>query len=318
MKRLLVLCTLAVLVVLPPAFGLETQGIDFSIRYYEKRIYYVGDPEHPVLLEAVITNNSPEVYRFKMSDNRVFSLNFEVTTPTNVPLQSAPQFIRLRTSNQPVLYRDVSLAPGEKFGIVVTLQDYVQIDQPGLYTVRGLFYPDLFLRSGAPSVLSNTLALSMRPAVVFPEERAMIEAETGVLLQRRPLPPDEVVEYVLRARQRSQWEPFFLYLDLESLYRSAPARDQRFRRMTEEQQRATLAQYRRELMAETVDQDILLIPAGFEILETRYTPFEATVTVVQRFRYPDFTEIKRYTYSLRRRDTIWEVTGYEVVNLGTE
>jgi hypothetical protein len=317
-KRLLLLGTLAALIFSLPAFGLETRGIDFTIRYYEKRIYYVGDPEHPVFLEAVITNNSSDTYRFKMSDNRVFSLDFEVTTPTNIRLESAAKFIKLKTSNQPVFYRDVNLAPGEKYGIIVALQDYVRIDEPGLYTVRGMFYPDLNLRGSGAAVSSNTLALNMRPEIVFPEERAMIEAETGKLLQRQPLPPDEVVDYMLTARQRSQWEKFFLYLDLESLYRAVPSRDERFRRMSEEQQRATLDQYRKGLVAETVGEDILVVPASFEILQTAYTPFEATVIVVERFRYPDYTEIKKYTYYLERRDTVWLITDYEVVNLGTE
>jgi hypothetical protein len=123
---------------------------------------------------------------------------------------------------------------------------------------------------------------------------------------------------MLNARHRSQWEKFFLYLDLESLYRSVPSRDERFRRMTEEQQRATLGQFRKNLAAETVDEDILVIPASFEILQTAYTPSEGTVTVLERFRYPDYTELKRYTYYLERRDTVWLVTDYEVVNLGTE
>jgi len=317
-KRLLILGTLTLLIFAQSAFGLETRGIDFAIRYYEKRIYYVGDTEHPVRLEAVITNNSSDTYRFKMSDTRVFSLDFEVTTPTNIRLQPATKFIRDRNTNQPVLYRDVSLEPGEKYGIIVALQDYVEIREPGLYTVRGLFYPDLNLRGAGQALASNTLALSMRPEIVFPEERAMIEAETGALLRRQPMPPDEVVDYVLSARQRSQWEKFFLYLDLESLYRSLPSRDARFRRMSQEQQRAALDRYRRDLMAQAVDQDILVIPASFEILQTSYTPFEGTVVVIERFRYPDYTEVKKYTYYLERRDDIWLVTDYEILNLGTE
>ena len=314
MKRFLLPGTLALLFFALPAFGLETRGIDFTIRYYEKRIYYVGDSEHPVRLEAVITNNSGDTYRFKMSDSRVFSLDFEVTTPTNVRLESASEFIKTRNSNQPEFYRDVTLEPGEKYGIVVSLQSYVRIDEPGLYSVQGLFYPDLNLHGAGAVLRSNTLALNMRPEIVFPEERAMI----GKLLERQPLPPDEVVEYALRARQRSQWEKFFLYLDLESLYRSLPSRDERFRRLSEEAQQAALEQYKKGLMAQTVDRDILVVPSSFEILETTYTPFRGTVSVLERFRYTDYTEIKRYTYYLERRDRIWLVTDYEIVNLGTE
>jgi hypothetical protein len=317
-KRFFLPGTLALLFLALPAFGLETRGIDFTIRYYEKRIYYVGDSEHPVRLEAVITNNSGDTYRFKMSDSRVFSLDFEVTTPTNLRLQSASEFIKTRNSNQPQFWRDVTLEPGEKYGIVISLQAYVRVDEPGLYTVQGLFYPDLNIQGAGQALRSNSLALNMRPEIVFPQERAMIEAETGMLLERQPLAPDKVVEYTLQARQRSQWEKFFLYIDLESLYRSQPGRDESFRRLSEERQQAALAQYKKQLMEKTVDQDIAVIPSSFDILETTYTPFQGTVSVLERFRYSDYTEIKKYTWYLERRDTIWLITDYEVQNLGTE
>jgi hypothetical protein len=42
------------------------------------------------------------------------------------------------------------------------------------------------------------------------------------------------------------------------------------------------------------------------------------VQVLEKFRQRDFTELKRYTYYLTRRDRIWLITGYETVNLGTE
>jgi hypothetical protein len=300
--------------------------VDFQIRFYEKRIYYLNDREHPVTLEATLTNNSSRTFRFKMAENRAFNFDFQVTTPTNILLDHAQAFSRARTSNQPVLYREISLEPGDTFGVVVSLNDFIEIPEPGLYSVQGMFYPELYLRgpmaggSGGAEIplRSNMLTLSMRPEILLEEERAMIEAETGKLIQRQPLPPDEVVEYMLTARQRSQWEKFFLYLDLESLYVKNPSRAQVYRRMSEENRRAAIARYREQLRSQTVDVDILVIPARFEIVQTSYTPLEAQVTVIERFQYSDYVEVKRYTYFLERRDSIWVITDYEIVNLGTE
>jgi hypothetical protein len=304
----------------------EAEGVSFQIRFYEKRIYYLNDREHPVYLEATLTNDSSRAFRFKMAETRVFNFDFEVTTPTNILLDHAQAFSRARTSNQPVLYREISLEPGDTFGVVITLNDFIEIPEAGLYSIQGLFYPELYLQgpilgqsSGTVEVLrSNMLTLNIRPEILFEEERAMIEAETGKLILRQPLPPDEVVDYMLSARQRSQWEKFFLYLDLESLYVKNPGRAEAYRRMSEENRRAALARYREQLRSETVDVDILVIPAEYEILQTRYTPLDAEVTVIERFRYRDYVEVKRYTYYLERRDTIWVVTDYEIVNLGTE
>jgi hypothetical protein len=306
--------------------GADADKVAFEIRFHEKRIYYLNDREHPVSLEATLTNNSSETFRFKMAENRMFNFDFEVTTPTNILLDHAQEFSRARTSNQPVLYREISLEPGDTFGVVVTLNDFIEIPEAGLYSVQGTFYPELYLLGPMRDVpagmveplRSNLLTLSIRPEILFEEERAMIEAETGKRILRQPLPPDEVVDYMLNARQRSQWEKFFLYLDLESLYVKNPGRAESYRRMSEENRRATIARYKQQLQSETVDVDILVIPSEYEIIQTRYTPLEAEVTVIEKFQYRDYVEVKRYTYFLERRDSIWVVTDYEIVNLGTE
>jgi hypothetical protein len=297
----------------------QPQGVSFSIRFQEKRIYYLGDTQNPVLLEAALANDSAQTFRFKVAENRFFNLDFEVSTASNQLLDHAQKFIRSKSSNQPVFLREVSLEPGERYSITVNLSEFVDFRASGLYTVAGLFFPELSTSPGPP-LRSNTLALSLRPAVVFPEEKARIEAETGALLARAPLPPDEVVAYTLRARQNSQWEKFFLYLDLESLYQARPSRRESYRRLSEENRRAALEGFRRQLMEQVVDNDIVLLPSEFEVQETRYTPFEATVQVLEKFLSPrrDYTELKRFTYSLTRRDRIWLITGYEAVNLGTE
>jgi len=299
----------------------EAEGVVFQIRFYEKRIYYLNDREHPVSLETTLTNNSGEAFRFKMAENRMFNFDFEVTPPANMPLDHAESFKRARTTNQPVLYREISLEPGDTFGVVVTLNDFIQISKAGLYEVRGLFYPELYLRGPAGSaepLRSNTLTLSIRPEIPTEEQRAKIEAETGELIKRQPLPPDEVVDYVLNARQRSQWEKFILYLDLESLYLNNPSRAEAYRGMSEDKRQDAIARYKDQLKKETVDIDILVIPSEYEIKQTSYTALEAEVTVEEKFQYRDYVEIKEYTYYLERRDNIWVVTDYEIVNLGTE
>ena len=295
----------------------EAQSVSFTIGYHEKRIFYLGDDQNPVLLDVVLTNNSGQTFRFKAAENRFYNLDFDVSTPSNLLLDHAQKFIRSKNANQPVFFRDVSLEPGERYGITVNLNEFVDFRKAGLYTVQCLFYPELAPSPAAP-LRSNTLSLSLRPAVVFPEEKARIEAETGALLAREALPPDEVVAYTLRARQHSQWEKFFLYLDLESLYQANPARRESYRHLSEEARRTALENFKKQLQQTVVDTDIVLIPSEFEVRQTSYTPFEATVQVIEKFKQRDFTEVKRFTYSLVRRDRIWVITGYETVNLGTE
>jgi len=314
-KAILILLLLLICSIL---LASNPQGIVLSLRFFEKTIYYLGDPVYPIQFEAIIINNSPQSYRFKIANNRVFNYNFNVITPTNISMGSAAEYTIAKSSNQPLYYREITLEPGEKYGIVIKLTDFIEFKQPGLYSVQCIFYPELFTAEKSPLLKSNKLSLNIRPPVATPEERVLIEQETGRMLEREKMAPDDVVEYTIRARQKSQWEKFFLYLDLESLYRRDPKRESSYQRYSEEDQRRTLSQFRKELQKEVVDRDILLVPSSFEILKTSYTPYKATVIVKAKFTFPDFTEVKQYSYFLTRKDRFWLITGYDIINLGTE
>jgi hypothetical protein len=77
-------------------------------------------------------------------------------------------------------------------------------------------------------------------------------------------------------------------------------------------------QYRQELRNSVTDGTISVIPTSFEIERTQYNSFEGSVSVLQKFKSANFTELKRYTYTLRQKDNIWTIVNYSVVNLGTE
>ena len=287
----------------------------FSIRYSEEMVYFLGDS---INVQVNIQNDTPDILRFQVADNRYFNLDFEVRTPTNLPVVHAKDFTMGRNSNQPVLYREVTLRPGENYSIVEDLTKYINFTDAGLYVVQAMFYPDLFRGPDSTVMQSNRLTLNIKPPVMGAAERAEMEAQTGALIARAPLPPDEVVSYTISARQKSQWERYFLYLDLESLLRRNPERDRVFRSSTEAAQRQMIDQFRQELMQSRIDQEIGIIPTSFEVQKTNYDPSEATVEVLERFKYPDYTELKQYTYLLKKSDRYWIIYDYEIKNLGTQ
>jgi hypothetical protein len=127
-----------------------------------------------------------------------------------------------------------------------------------------------------------------------------------------------VINYLLTARQKEQWEKFFLYLDLESMLTRNAQRRRQWLNESEEGRQQMIERYRRELQSATVDGDIATIPMNFAIERTQYGAEEGTVTVLEYFRVGTYTERKRYTYYLRRRDDVWSIEDYTVVNLGTE
>jgi hypothetical protein len=138
------------------------------------------------------------------------------------------------------------------------------------------------------------------------------------VLQPQDLPPDQVIKYVLTARQKSLWQQFFLYLDLEKMIGRDPARGRRYRAESESGRFTMIENFKAELSQEKVDREIAAIPYDFKIEKTAYTETEGTVTVLEWFNYRTFNEKKRFTYHLEARDGIWRVVDYSVDNLGTE
>jgi hypothetical protein len=309
-------------------------GIDFSIRFFDRRIYHVESD--PIYIHLTITNNGPSTYRFKLADERVFSLDFDVRTASNRSLEAADSLIRKRTQYQQIFFREIAVEPGESFSFVEDLRTYINVNQPGSMVITARMYPELFrpevTRTAAingSQVLPRTvitleskrLGLTVRPAAITGPDGIPLEMDivTGAQLVRERLAPDQVVEYTLTARQKSQCERFFLYLDLETMLQAQNAANQRkWLNESEEGRRRMLDQFRQELQNPITDGSISVIPTSFEIERTQYNSFEGSVSVLQKYRNNNFTEIKRYTYLLRQRDNIWTIAEYSVINLGTE
>ncbi len=291
-------------------------GVDVSIRLYDTTIYY---PESDIMILVTIMNDSAQTFRFRLAENRVFNVEFDVRTLTNMRLAPAEHFITQRNSNQPVYFREVAIEPGERFSFVENLSRYVSIDESGMFVVSAVFYPDLVSRNRSTTILSDRLMVSVRPAIDRTDEIATrIDHETGEILRAVARPPDEVIAYTIDARRAERWERFFLYLDIEALYRSAPQREREYLRLSDENRRAALERFKTRLREGTEDPEITFTPSSYEIIRTTYGRDEGTVIVDKRFTYPTYTELKRYTYTLHRRAGIWYITGYTVRNMGTE
>ncbi|MDR0399548.1 MAG: hypothetical protein LBH51_01220 [Treponema sp.] len=320
---------LALAPALLPAEAAGPAGAEFSIRFYDKRIYHVsGEGGDPIYVQATIANRSPHVYRFKLADERAFSIEFDVRTLGNRRVEPAHSLIRRRSGSGRIFFREISVESGESFSFVEDLRNYADLQNPGGFVVQARIYPELYRtpqesqENFEPLPLeSNRLSLNLRPpALPGPEGTpAAVDLDTGTILARERLAPDDVVEYIITARQRSQWEKFFLYLDLEEMIARNPARRRQWTVEGEEGRQRMLARYREEMQQNIIDGDITAIPFEFEIQRTDYNALEGTVVVLEKFRTgTNYTERKRYTYYVKRKQDYWVVVDYVVVNLGTE
>jgi hypothetical protein len=312
--------TLLVFSGLFPLFAAETAvpGVEFSIRFFDRRIYHAGTD--PIFVQITVNNNSPNVFRFKLADERAFSIDFDIRSMTNRQLAKADSLIRKRTELQQIFFREIAIESGESFSFVEDLRDFVNLNQNGSFRVRAMIYPELNRAASASFIASNYLSLNIRPPAIQGPDGIPVELDvaTGAILVRQQIPPDEVVTYMLRARQESQWERFFLYLDLEAMLSRDALQKRKWLSENEDGRRKMLAEYRRNMQNSTVDGSISLIPSRFEIEQTVYNNNEGTVVVLARFRNYDFTEIRRYEYFLERKDNIWMIVNYSVQAMGTE
>ncbi len=290
-------------------------AISLGIAYEDKQLFVPGSDVH---IKLTIRNDTAETYRFKLAENRLFNVDLDVRSLNNQALQPARQFTTERTSNQLLFYRDVALEPGEEFSFVENLSDYVDLVDSGVFVVRGRFYPEL-LEGQEVLISSNTLSLTVQPDLRGQELiQARIDEQTGELIAREELSPDQVVDYTLSGLQSGSWNRFFLYIDAEGLLISNPARERSFLRLTETGRRERIAQFRDELEEQLEDPQLSAVPNSYEMVRTTYNANEATVIMDLSFDFITFQELKRYTYFLRRQNGVWYIYDYAVTNLTTE
>lgn len=289
--------------------------VTLSIRFFDKRIYFPGS-EVPIMV--TISNQTAETYRFKLADDRIYSLAFEARTPTNRQLDLSDAFKVAMSRSEPVFYRELAIKPGEEYSFKEDLARFVRVDTPGSYAVKASFYPELSSSQAAAPIASNLLALSVRPSPGLPPASESVSVVTGEALKAQALPPDEVVRRTIVARQKSLWNEFFLYLDLPSLLTRDQDRKRQYDAESDEGQRRMIDRYRADLQTAVVDNDIVVQPYYFEIVETRYTDAKGFVKAIEKFKSGQLRLVKEYNYVLERRGDIWYIVDYTVLNKGTE
>ena len=305
----------------------QEQMPSVTIRFYDKTVYYPGNgQENPVLIRVTISNNTSDTMRFKLADNRIFSMDFNVVNSKNIRLEHTEEFIRKRSTNQPVFFREISLEPGEEYSFIENIKDYIEIPQSGIYYMDGYFYPELNRQTVMSSdnpyikpVKSNRLTLEVRPSVgaaslsIVPTDPVTFDN-----LSRKQISPDQVITDTIIARQRNSWDEFFLYMDLEEMILRDSSLEKKFISESEDGRIRMIENYKISMRNKSAALDIIMVPNKFQIEKTAYTPTEGSVSVIQWFDYSTYSEKKRYTYYLHQKDGIWLIYDYTVDNLGTE
>lgn len=318
MKKILFVFAL-VLFLVAQATTQEAKDLSLSIKYYDRTMYYPLDKDtNPVMVHITLANKGTKTVHFKLSDDRMFSIDFKAYTVKNTLVEPTTVLLRKRSTNQRVYFREITLEAGEEYSFIENAKEYLEIKEPSMYYLEVEFYPELY-RNKEQKITSNRLNLEIRPSPsVATSIKIATDAKTAAILTPQAISPDKVVEQTIIARQKSLWDQFFLYLDIEEMYKANSINARQFANASAAQRDAMLNQYKADLMLSRIDTDIVSIPRKFEIEKTTYNATQGTVTVIQWFAYETYMEKKRYTYYVKQHDGIWQIYAYNVDNLGTE
>ena len=295
------------------------QNAAVSIKFYDKTMYYPDAADsNPVFIHITVRNTGTDTLRFKLADDRMFSIDFNAYTIKNERLSQTETLIRKRTTNQTVYFREIALEAGEEYSFVENLKEYLTVANPSVYYVDLTFYPELY-RFRDERITSNRLTLEVRPSPSAASSSSIpVEAGTVRILQPEAIPPDQVVERTIVARQKSLWDQYFLYMDVEAMLERTPSQKRRYRAASADERERMIGAYKSDLMQSRIDGDIVAVPERFQIEKTVYSQTEGSVLVTEWFNNRTYYEKKSYTYRLRQREGVWQIYDYTVVNLGTE
>ncbi|GMO57742.1 MAG: hypothetical protein Ta2A_03220 [Treponemataceae bacterium] len=286
---------------------------EIAIRYFNKSIYYPDHTaENPVFVHVSVKNTGIEPLRFKLADERVFNMDFRVRNMQSLELEATETLLRKRTTSQTVYFREIILETGEEYSFVENVKDYIAIPSPGMYYLDVNFYPELY-KTANISIVSNRLTLDVRPSPSASSSKILpVEAAAMTILTPETISPDRVVEQTIIARQRGQWDKYFLYMNVEQMLLRDGARERKYRTASAFERENMINTFKADLMQKRIEQDIVAVPEKFEIERTNYSQSRGTVSVIEWFKYNTFSEKKRYTYSVRAVDGIWQIYDYTV------
>ena len=319
MKRFLLVIISIFILFAQSIVAQENQDVQVSIKLYNKTLYYPGESlDNPIYVHITVANKGSETLRFKLADDRMFSIDFSAFNSKNKKLPYTEEIIKKRTTDRIVYFREIALETGEEYSFVENLKDYVQITEPAIYYFELDFFPELY-KSKFNKIESNRLRIDVKPSPsVTGVTKIPVSSEIISVLKPETISPDKVVEQTIVARQKNLWDQFFLYMDIEKMLTRDQARKRKYTTLSDIERNRMIQDYKLDLMQSRIDNAIVAIPESFYIEKTVYTQTEGSVSVIQWFKYDTFKEKKRYTYSVQKRDEVWHIYDYTVENLGTE
>lgn len=290
-----------------------SQPISVNIEFTHPRIFRMNED---IYIDVKLSNKEETPYSSLMAQDKRYSFDFELTSLQNKQQKHSAEYSNFFNRVQPVFHSVVRLDENEGYTYRVLLNDYFDMNITGQYILRCIYYPEMKLGKTCNEqiIKSNSITLNIRPTDSderIIQEQIAAEHEKFLVMERKA--PDEVVDYMLRARINGEWEKFFLYIDLDKMICSDITFGKRYKKADSDKQQEILKEYKEYLKKDKINE-ISYLPCKFEIIKTEYTAGSGKVDAFVMFKEHDYIDKKYYTYYLKKQDDKWKITNYTVSN----
>ena len=298
-----------------PIAGLD-DSVEVNIQFHDRRIYYVGDP---VWVEFQISNLGFVPYLFRTSYDELFTFDLDIATTTNKKQDHSIGYVVDRNRYAPILTDEITLKPHEVYGARINITRWFDLKAPGDYVIRGRFYPNLITDPDPTISSANELYLTLYPErdETGKEKRRTDEIQR---LKAESLPPYKVVDFLLNALMKGEFDKYFLYINFDQFISQFDNTKRKYMSAKDFDKPPVIEEFKAYLRGENKIEKIPFaetIPVDYAISRTVIEGKTAEVVVIEKFKYFSLYERKRYTYYLREYGDKWLLERYTVVNIGS-
>jgi len=287
--------------------------IEFNIQFVNKRIYFLGEP---IEVKIQIINKGIKRYLFNMSDEKVFSFDFEVLTKENQPVEHSKEYYLKRNMWEAVFVNEVSLEPNEIFGVIIDLNKWFNFEKSGEFYIRGIFFPNLVTDNSTKIYSENELLLQLKPAY-SQKTRGFVKTETIKRLKAQPLPPYQVVNLLIKSLMKNDFNTFFLYINFDKFIMQFSNSKREYLSAKDVDKPKIIEKFKDYLMGKNKLETLPFSesrPISYKIKKTLIEGNNSQVEVIETFKYGYLEEKKLYRYYLHKYGNIWMLERYEVIN----
>ena len=278
-----------------------------------QQTYYINEP---VPVYVTVVNESPEAVRFSLAEHIFLNFDFRVRTLRDMQVREREswQLHKLAVRQEIDAERHVTLAPGERFGRVIDVAEWLRLVEPGVYELVGYFwmYPQ---RSNLDSRYeSNRKRFLLEAPRDVAQAIAVEKAEQSERVLKR-MSADETVDYIITAKRNGEWNEYFRFMDLPRLVNVFHQYRDRYAAASitaREELMQEFRMYLRDFPSERIEHHFVRSVSVTRDEETLHEKAKVECLIV--YRTGQLVERKIYNFSLYRKLDRWYVESYYVIN----